>query len=56
MKIALFTLLPALEFELDGPADDIAGLICVSKHPYSKSKIDQGFQMPLRVKRHVPSG
>ncbi|EMD33454.1 hypothetical protein CERSUDRAFT_160359 [Gelatoporia subvermispora B] len=53
MKVLIFTLVRAFEFELAVPAGDVTKRPGVAQRPIVKSEIEKGNQMPLLVKRHV---
>jgi len=54
MKVILFTLIRAFEFELAIPADEFTKRSMVVTRPYLKSEKDGRAQMPLLVKPYVP--
>ncbi|KAJ6510544.1 cytochrome P450 [Mycena sanguinolenta] len=55
MKVLLFTLVRAFEFELAVPATDIEKKTSVVQRPLVKSEREAGNQMPLILKPYIPS-
>lgn len=53
MKALIFALVRAFEFELAVPAKDMLSRRNISQRPMVASEIEQGPQMPLRVKPYL---
>lgn len=55
MKVLLFTLVRAFEFELAVPVEDIKKVFIIVTRPILESEREQGNQLPMLIKPYQPN-